>query len=188
MRTLSRKLSISRTAAYHHFANKDELLAAVGQDGFRRLAQHLQEAANGQSSAILQLRASLCAYVEFAVEETEFFRLMFANVLERPVVQSGNSETLEEYPFSSPEALSAFDLLVSTVKRCQLDGEIAAGDPLMAANALHAFAHGIAHLAVDKNLKVPGSIRTFTEFGIDCLLVGLRTAQPSQQRNRKTSK
>ena len=77
MRKLSEQLGISRMAAYHHFENKDDLLAAVGQDGFRQLSERLQEAGAANLTALDALRAALAAYVRFALDETEFFRLMF---------------------------------------------------------------------------------------------------------------
>jgi AcrR family transcriptional regulator len=164
MRRLSERLGISRMAAYHHFNDKDDLLAAVGQDGFRRLSERLQAASKADLPAD-GLQAALVAYVRFATEETEFFRLMFANLLERPL----RIGALHAFPFSSREAFTAFDELLSMVERCQSEGVIHPGDPLIIANALWAFAHGVACLAIDDHLKIPCPVEQFLKQGLDTL-------------------
>ena len=104
--------------------------------------------------------------------ETEFFRLMFANVLQRPL-RIGATVELSVFPFSSPEAFAAFDALLSAVKRCQTEGTIRHEDPLLIANMLHAFIHGVARLAIDDHLKIPCSLEEFLNRGLDALFSGL---------------
>ncbi|HSB18344.1 MAG TPA: TetR/AcrR family transcriptional regulator [Bryobacteraceae bacterium] len=179
MRKLSDRLGISRTAAYHYFDNKGELLAAVGQHGFTRLADRVQAAGKPELPPLDNLRQALLAYVRFATEETEFFRLMFANVLQRPV-QIGATAELSAFRFSSPEAFAVFDALLSAVKRCQADRCIRGGDPLVVANTLHAFIHGVARLAIDDHLKIQCSMEEFLDQGLDALFSGL--GGPAQAR------
>jgi AcrR family transcriptional regulator len=171
MRKLSDRLGISRTAAYHHFDNKDALLAAVGQHGFSRLAERVRAADQPNLAPLDNLRAALLAYLRFATEETEFFRLMFANVLQRPL-RIGATAELSAFHFSSPEAFATFDALLSAVKRCQTEGTIGHADPLVIANTLHAFIHGVACLAIDDHLKIPCSLETFLNRGLDALFSG----------------
>jgi AcrR family transcriptional regulator len=172
MRKLSDRLGISRTAAYHHFESKDALLAAVGQHGFSRLAKRIRAADQPNLPPLDNLRGALLAYVRFATEETEFFRLMFANVLRRPL-RIDTTEELRAFPFSSPEAFAAFDALLSAVKRCQIEGTIRQEDPLVIANMLHAFIHGVARLAIDDHLKVPCSLEELLNRGLDAFFSGL---------------
>lgn len=183
MRKLAGRLKISRTAAYHHFDHKDHLLAAVGQEGFRRLAARLQEAGAEKLPALGALRATLLAYVRFSTEETEFFRLMFAGVLRRPL-RIDASEELRPFAFSSPEAFGAFAALVTAVKRCQAEGSLSSGDPLFAANILHALVHGVARLQIDDHLKIACPVDEFLNRGLDAVLRGLGT-QSTAHKNRK---
>jgi AcrR family transcriptional regulator len=175
LRKLGGRLGISRTAAYHYFDNKDGLLAAVGKDGFRRLSERLQAASHAEVPALEGLRAALLAYVRFAMEETEFFRLMFANLLERPVSIHA-PEDLHPFTFSSHEAFAAFDRLLSAVKRCQSEGAVRGDDPLVVANTLWAFAHGVACLAIDDHLKIACPVEEFLSQGFDALVAGLSTS------------
>jgi AcrR family transcriptional regulator len=183
MRKLAGRLKISRTAAYHHFDHKDHLLAAVGQYGFRRLAARMQKAGVEKLPALGALRAALLAYVRFSTEETEFFRLMFANVLKRPL-RIDTTEELRPFAFSSPEAFGAFAALVTAVKRCQAEGSLGPGDPLFVANILHAFVHGVARLQIDDHLKIGCPVEEFLNRGLDVALrgLGMRTAESKDQK------
>ncbi len=107
MRKLSDRLGISRTAAYHHFESKDALLAAVGQHGFSRLAERIRAADQPDLPPLDNLRGALLAYVRFATEETEFFRLMFANVLQRPL-RIGATAELTCIPFLQSRSICRF--------------------------------------------------------------------------------
>jgi AcrR family transcriptional regulator len=179
MRRLGSRVGTSRMAAYHHFTGKDEMLAAVGEDGFRRLLERLQTASAKGATPLERLRAALIAYVRFAVEETDLFRLMFANLLDRPL----HIETVEELratDFSSHEAFAAFNVLLSAVKHCQSEGVFRPGDPLVIADTLHAFIHGVARLAIDNHLKCPCGLEDFVNRGLDALFRGLGGNAPGR--------
>ena len=44
LRRLAERAGVSRTAPYHHFTDKNALLCALAEDGFRRLARLMAEA------------------------------------------------------------------------------------------------------------------------------------------------
>ncbi len=179
MRKLGERLGISRMAAYHHFQDKDALLAAIGREGFGRLAARLEAAGSTDSPALDRLRAALHAYVSFATEERAFFRLMFADVLERPL----NAPAPRAFGFSSREALAAFESLLSLVARAQREGRLRRADPLVAANMLWAFSHGVACLAINEHLKLPCPVEDFLDHSFEAMLSGLR--HPPLRRARR---
>lgn len=79
LREAARGLGVTANAAYRHFADKSDLLTAIAAHGFGILSDQLQaslEAAR-QEQAPAQLRVLGGAYVAFAVERPEVFRLMF---------------------------------------------------------------------------------------------------------------
>ncbi|MGC4051803.1 MAG: helix-turn-helix domain-containing protein [Paludibaculum sp.] len=45
LREVARRAGVSHAAPYRHFRDKDDLLAAIAEDGFRRLAVEIQRAA-----------------------------------------------------------------------------------------------------------------------------------------------
>lgn len=179
MRKLSDRLSISRTAAYHHFRNKDDLLSAVARTGFRELLHRLQAAAGSETdlSAIDRLRVAVSTYISFAAEETEFFRLMFGNVVERPLRVTGNVNELSSFSFSSEESMSTYRELVDLIVLCREEGGLRDIDTLVLANTVWAFMHGIAQLWIDNQLKITCSLPDFVDQSADFFLARLFNPQ-----------
>lgn len=84
LREAARLVGVSANAAYRHFADKSDLLAAVAEEGFARLARSAQKAVSAvpdrppaADAAMERLKAAGRAYVEFAVEHPELLRVMF---------------------------------------------------------------------------------------------------------------
>lgn len=82
LRAIAQALDVSPSAAYNHFADKDALLVAVGQCGFAALDARMARvlaAHPGDSDEAARARfAGLGrAYIAFAVEEPNLFRLVF---------------------------------------------------------------------------------------------------------------
>ena len=89
LRGLASAVGVSPSAAYQHFGDKDELLAAVGQSGFevlteRMLAGVARIRGADVPAAIARLEAIGQAYVGFALDEPHLFRLMFGPLCRKP--------------------------------------------------------------------------------------------------------
>lgn len=85
LREASRRAGVSHNAAYRHFADREEFLAAVGERGMRELAllmEALIDEAGGRGSraavARRRLRATGRGYVRFAASQPGLFRTAFA--------------------------------------------------------------------------------------------------------------
>jgi AcrR family transcriptional regulator len=77
-REVARRADVSHTAPYRHFANKEELLAAVAEQGFRNLSERMvEQMADAPDEVSKRLEAMAIAYVEFAAENPAHFRVMF---------------------------------------------------------------------------------------------------------------
>jgi len=77
-REIARRAGVSHNAPYRHFANKEELLAAVAEQGFRDLSDRMiQEMARVPDDEAQRLEALAIAYVKFAAEKPAHFRMMF---------------------------------------------------------------------------------------------------------------
>ena len=79
LRELAASLGVSRAAPYRHFADRRALLAALATDGFDQLAAIYRKAAGKPPE--IRLTASGRAYLAFAAERPQLFRLMFASDL-----------------------------------------------------------------------------------------------------------
>src|ERR1700740_773464 len=55
LREVARRAGVSHNAPYRHFADREELLAAVAAQGFRELTQAMRDAAHEQAKALEQL-------------------------------------------------------------------------------------------------------------------------------------
>jgi AcrR family transcriptional regulator len=85
LRSIAQAVQVSPSAAYNHFADKDELLRAVGACGIDRLdermtaalAEHPADTAEGARARFIALGR---AYLSFAIDETHLFQLAFGPI------------------------------------------------------------------------------------------------------------
>jgi AcrR family transcriptional regulator len=131
LRETARRVGVSATAAYRHFASKDDLLASVAAAGFRELAAAMEGATRGPN---LLTRAGL-AYIEFAHENPGLFRLMFGPLLAERA----------KYPALHAATTGVEALLLRGV--AELDQR--PFDDNLAAMAAWGLVHGLSHLIVD---------------------------------------
>jgi len=71
MRDLASRVSVSAMTPYRYFGDKEGILAAVRVRGLGRLADQLTEAAQRGPVAVMQ------SYIDFAMEEAAYYRLIF---------------------------------------------------------------------------------------------------------------
>ena len=77
LRAIARRAGVSHAAPYRHFKNKEGLIAAVSAQGFAQLTQVLLQAQAPFENPLTRFERLSRAYVQFAVANTEIFRLMF---------------------------------------------------------------------------------------------------------------
>ncbi|WP_198372237.1 TetR/AcrR family transcriptional regulator [Roseomonas rosulenta] len=125
LREAARMAGVSPTAAYRHFADKDDLLAALAVRGFAAFGAALQAAQAGPGVSAFAARGR--AYVRFALERPGRFRLMFGPLLARAAAHP----TLQA---ASRQAFAA------------LETAAAGREPALRGWSM---AHGLAHLLLD---------------------------------------
>jgi AcrR family transcriptional regulator len=81
LRELAASLAVSRAAPYRHFVDRRALLAALAAAGFDELAAIYRNAIGAGKTPRTRLAASGRAYLAFAAERPQLFRLMFASDL-----------------------------------------------------------------------------------------------------------
>lgn len=124
LRALTRRTGVSHAAPYRHFRDRESLLAALAAEGFAMLGRAQREAAASGG-----LRAMGEAYVRFALEHPQRFRLMFGGQLK-----------IARHPELREIATRAFEALSGALAAHAGSG---AGDASIAAWAL---VHGLAQL------------------------------------------
>lgn len=148
LRRLARLTGVSEAAPYRHFDGKDGILAAVAIDAFERFAERLENVAANIKKHEERIMALGAAYVHFAVDFPQHFRLIFGR--ERP--------PLDQYPELRDAADNAFDVLQRAVTSVDRKAEMTLAEAASAYNrALAAWsrAHGIAMLVIDGMIVPP---------------------------------
>src|SRR5689334_6415215 len=98
MREVARRAGVSHQAPYHHFADKESIVAALVERGFLALAGRLEAVAGGRGTPRQRLSRTGREYVDFALHNPVEFRLMFRPELvdasRFPAVQSAGARAL----------------------------------------------------------------------------------------------
>ena len=131
----SRRLGVTVAAPYRHFADRDDLLAAVGMRALEEFAAALAAEERDTDPPEQRLAALARAYVRFAGEQRPLFDTLFVAGIDK-----------NRYP----EFRRAFHALEDTFRACALEvceHDARAADALMAAT--EATAHGHATLLLD---------------------------------------
>jgi AcrR family transcriptional regulator len=80
LREVARHARVSQTAPYRHFADKQVMLAAASEEGFRLLSRKIQDALNEpEANERTRLLTFGVTYVRFALEHPSHFRLMYGH-------------------------------------------------------------------------------------------------------------
>jgi AcrR family transcriptional regulator len=140
LREAARRAGVSQAAPYHYFADKSALLAAVAEEGFRKLDLS-QAAALEQAPADpnQRLQALGAAYVRFALDRPHYFKVMF-----RPHLMEQ-----ARYPALHDVARGMFERLVECTRAARLAHGHDDEDPLAAATLVWSVPHGLALLYLD---------------------------------------
>jgi AcrR family transcriptional regulator len=134
MAEASRRLGVTTAAPYRHFADRDELLAAVAARGLEVFAAMLSGAADAADIPAQRLAAMAGAYVRFAAQHRPLFDTLFNSGLDK-----------SRHP-ELQRACEPVDALLTVVLEV-CDGDSDAAEAL--ADAVEASAHGHAMLLTD---------------------------------------
>jgi AcrR family transcriptional regulator len=140
LRGAARRARVSAMAPYRHFADKEALLAAVAEYGFRELAARLTSATATAADPRAGLAALGVAYVLFARDQPALFKLMFGPMIEQ---KSG-------HPALDEAGNACFDALRQAVAAAKFfDDDADVSDVSLACWSL---VHGVSALIVDGRL------------------------------------
>lgn len=135
-RQVAAAAGVSHQAPYHHFSDRTGIFQAIALEGFTRFAAALRAAE--RRTDLDTSTAMLEAYVDFAVEHTGHFRVMFRADLTH----------IDQDPELAAVADESFDVLVEYVRR--ILGPTASVDDIRnRVVAMWSTAHGLATLLID---------------------------------------
>ena len=159
LRDVGRRLGVSRTALYRHFADKAALLAAVARQGFQTFSRELQEAWDAAGAGMTGFRAMGAAYVRFAIANPAHYRIMFGRF----------KDLCESDAALAGDASASFQVLLDALAALERDGAIpVAADRHALGLFIWASMHGVAMLSIDGQLgKDPSAADSLTAFTLD---------------------
>jgi AcrR family transcriptional regulator len=147
IRGVARRAGVSHTAPYHHFPDKGALVSALAVESFERFTATFREVADATAAAggshVDGVRALGAAYVRFAFEDPERFKLMW-----RPELRTvGDDSPVDE------AGLASYQVLIDEIAAGQRAGEVREGDAGLLSLAAWSVVHGLSTLIVDGPLR-----------------------------------
>ncbi|HEY1178076.1 MAG TPA: WHG domain-containing protein [Phytomonospora sp.] len=131
LRELARDVGVSHAAPGRHFKDRQALLDALALTGYERLIAGLEKARGDSTRERVDALAS--AYLNFAVDNPELLRIMYAGK-HHPEVSARLTATVDRMTAIFRDAIT----------EGQRAGDITDGDPVQVALVLVAALHGLA--------------------------------------------
>jgi len=148
LRGAAQLAGVSHAAPYRHFQDKEALVAAIKEEGFRLLAASIEaeEAPVRDRPVGERLTAQGQGYVKFALAHPAYLRVIFGGVLVREKTTEGLREAGQR----------AYGLLRNAVAEGIARGELRPGDPELVSLAAWSMVHGLSHLLINRAVEPPG--------------------------------
>jgi len=163
LRAVARQVGISAPSIYAHFADREAIVEAIVNDAFSDFNAAILTASEAAVQAgggpRARLRAGCAAYLEFAAERPNRYKLLFAR-------QDLLGDAREEVP---AVRLESFRHLVDSVQACIDAGISGSEDPHRDAAAIWVALHGYATL----HSAGPGFPWPSTDTMLDRIVYGL---------------
>ncbi len=139
LRKVARRAGVSHSAPYAHFKDRQSLIAAISTEGFKQLYNEIDAAVAAHANdPEQQLVEGALAYVQFAMDNTDIFKIMFSDVLEKE----------KEYPSFVESSRKTFELVVDIVRACQAAGILRPAPADLMAVSVWGQLHGVISLAL----------------------------------------
>jgi AcrR family transcriptional regulator len=146
LRYVAKRAGVSHAAPYAHFADKQALIAAIAAEGYNALYQRLAVAQNSQGDPLARLVAVAQAYVQFAIDEPDHFKITFSGVVEAE----------KNYPEYVEQSKRCFALVMAVVEACQANSVLEQGDARLATVSIWSCIHGFVQLLLGN--QIPGAL------------------------------
>jgi AcrR family transcriptional regulator len=172
IRELARALGVSTMTPYRYFQDKEDILAAVRAAAFERFAEALESAASAKGNARARAGAVGHAYLEFAFNEPNAYKLMF----DVRYTDDGRFPDLVSAGRRARRTMTAY------MKDLVAEGYLA-GNPEILGRIFWAMVHGLVMLHLTGRLDPKPDFATLHQTAMRFLARGA-AASPRQARRR----
>lgn len=165
LQRLGQRLGVATSAAYRHFANKNDLLCTVTTRAFERYKTlfqtiRLDESLNTEE----RFKRMGETYIEFAINYPDYYKLMYRE----PLIGDNETTELEQ------ARVQSFDELLLVLQQCQEDNLIDHHDLDTQALLVWSSLHGLCSLLIDKHLPLEEHREETISFFLQSVLYGLK--------------
>ena len=144
LRKVAHKAGVSHAAPYAHFADKQALIAAISTEGYKKLYEKIaQVAGQYQADPLRRLVEASWAYVQFALDEPDQFKVTLSGMIEKE----------QDYPAFVETARQTFSLVVDIVAQCQQAGILRNGPADLVAVSAWSLIHGFVTLLLEHQVS-----------------------------------
>jgi len=171
MRELARELDVSAMTPYRYFQDKDEILAAVRAAAFDRFAAAIERAAATKGSAPVRADAVGRAYLDFAFNEPNAYKLMF----------DLNQPNAERFPDLVRAGRRARQTMAGYTKDLVVEGYLT-GDPETLGKIFWAMVHGLVMLHLTGRLDPKPDFAALHQTAMRMLARGAAASVPGAKR------
>lgn len=161
LREIASLVGTSHTAPYRHFQDKNELLAAVAEEGFRALNRQMKDVIQ-KNNPLKDFQKLGITYVLFATENSASFRAMYAREL----------EDKSRYPSLLQASQETFHFMELTIQRCQQEGLMGEFRAEEIALSAWSIVHGLSNLINNGQLLKPFSVKKLAQLVTQVLARG----------------
>lgn len=144
IRNIAEAIEYSPATIYLYFKDKNEIVHALHQDGFKLLNQHFQPLAKFEQPFERLIEIGK-AYIKFATQNPGVYELLFM----RSEPMEHVSDSLDE---EWREGDRAFDFFLQTVIQCQAHGYFKGLHPHSFSMVMWSFIHGLCSLRISNHL------------------------------------
>ena len=170
LRGLAQELGVSPMTPYRYFRDKDEIFEAVRIAGYARFAASQGEAFAATAEPGDRLRRMGQAYIDFARNEPDAYRIMFE------MVQPGD----EQRPELAREQESAWTPLLRAVEEAIAAG-LMRGEAMTQAHVFWAGLHGLVSLQLAGTLHHGMTLEALVEPMLETLFRGALTSSSQEE-------
>lgn len=144
LRAVARRAGVTQAAPYHHFVDRDALMAAVAEAGFSQLLAALDAIrSDGAANPRRAMQDLAVVYVRFALQHPAHYRLMFGNALAER----------SPYPEVGRWVLELRKQIADVIIALQARGLARRGEPGDLALTVWSLVHGLAMLMIDGQMR-----------------------------------
>jgi AcrR family transcriptional regulator len=172
MRDVAGAVGCSVSSIYLYFANKDELVHTLVDEGFDRWYRRMREIVDAEDAGTAagtpaaRLEAVCRAYVDFGLANREFYEIMYMF----------HSDRMARYPKELfRRARRNIDLMAELVEAYAPENAPTAADARVLATALWATLHGVVSTIISDRLDRRIDQARYVEGAIRFALSGVRT-------------